>query len=136
MPVYYQQLEGSIRLKSCSASLGCPQPSQAGAYDWLKLEAELPLSAMMNNVQVAWKWIGRIDQDLVVIFVPMLIVLMVKVRRLENALTPRQGAVNVAVSAPAMMPMQNLATAATRPTATAQRPAQSNVEDPYYVPFC
>ena len=90
---------------------------------------------MMNNVRIAWDWLGQIDQGLVVIFVPMLIVLMVKVRRLESAITPRQGAVNVAVSAPAMMPMQSLAPAATRPTATVQRPTQSNVEDQYYVPF-
>ena len=136
MPIYYKQLESSIRLKSCTASLGCPQPSQSGAYDWSKLEAQLPLSAMKNNVQIAWEWVERIDQGLVVIFVPMLIILMVKVRRLENALTPRQGAVNVAVSAPALMPMQNLATTTTRPTVATQRPAQSNVEDPYYVPFC
>ena len=109
MPIYYRQLESSIRLKSCTASLGCPKPTQSGAYDWSKLEAELPLSSMMNNVCIAWDWLGRIDQGLVVIFVPMLIVLMVKVRRLENAITPRQGAVNVAVSASAMMPMQSLA---------------------------
>ena len=132
MPVYYQQLEGSIRLKSCSASLGCPQPSQAGAYDWSKLEAELPLSAIMNNVQIAWEWIGRIDQGLVVIFMPMLIVLMVKVPRLENAVSPGQGA----VSAPAVMPMQNLAATPTRPIVTAQPPARSNSDDLYYVPFC
>ena len=136
MPVYYRQLESSIRLKSCTASLGCPKPTQTGAYDWSKLEAELPLSSMMNNVRIAWDWLGRIDQALVVIFVPMLIVLMVKVRRLENALTSRQGAVNVAVSAPAMMPMQSLAPSAARTAAPIQRPTQSNVEDPYYVPFC
>ena len=33
MPVYIQQLEGSIRLKSCAASLRCPQPAETGGYD-------------------------------------------------------------------------------------------------------
>ena len=86
MPVYFQQLEGSIRLKSCSASLGCPQPAQAGGYDWTKLEQELPMSAMRANLQSAWTWIGRINQGLVIVFGPLLIVLTVKVRKLENAL--------------------------------------------------
>ena len=30
MPVFFEQLEGSLQLKSCSASLGCPQPVQQG----------------------------------------------------------------------------------------------------------
>ena len=82
---------------------------------------------MMNSVRIAWDWLGRIDQGLVVIFVPMLIVLMVKIRRLENVITPRQGAVNVAVSAPAMMPMQSLAPSATRLTATVQLKAMLKI---------
>ena len=70
---------------------------------------------MMISIQTAWAWVGRIDQALVIVFVPVLIMLLVKVRRLEHALTPRQGAVNVAVSAPAVLPMQNLSTATTPP---------------------
>ena len=108
MPVYFSQLEGSIRLKSCTASMGCPQPTQAGSYDWSKLESELPMTSLMANLHAAWTWIGRIDQALVIVFVPLLIVLMVKVRRLENATATSQGAVNVAVSAPAMIPMQTM----------------------------
>ena len=87
MPVYFKQLTGSIRLKSCSASLGCPQPAPAGSYDWKKLEEDLPLSSMVISMQTAWEWMGRIDQALVIIFVPVLIMLLVKVRRLENMST-------------------------------------------------
>ena len=90
--------------------LGCPQPTQAGGYNWSKLEKELPMGSMMANLQSAWTWIGQIDQALVIVFVPLLIVLMVKVRKLENALANGQGTVNVAVSAPAVIPMQPLAT--------------------------
>ena len=108
MPVYFNQLEGSIRLKSCTASMGCPQPTQAGSYDWSKLESELPMTSLMANLHAAWTWIGRIDQALVIVFVPLLIVLLVKVRRLENATMASQGAVNVAVSAPSMIPMQTM----------------------------
>ena len=102
MPVYFQQLEGSIRLKSCSASLRCPQPAQAGGYDWTKLEQQLPMSLMVASLQSAWTRIGRIDQALIIVFVPLLIELMVKVRKLEHAMTSTQGAVSVAVSTPAV----------------------------------
>ena len=118
MPVYFQQLTGSIRLKSCSAALGCPQPAPTGKYNWQKLEEELPLSSMMVSMQTAWTWVGRIDQALVIVFVPVIIMLVVKVRRLEHALAPRQGGVNVAVSAPAVLPMQNLSTATAPPPTT------------------
>ena len=70
---------------------------------------------MMISMQTAWEWVGRIDQALVIVFIPVLIMLLVKVRRLEHALAPRQGAVNVAVSAPAVLPMQNLSAATTPP---------------------
>ena len=125
MPVYYQQLEGSIRLKSCSASLGCPQPSQVGGYDWSKLKQDLPLSSLMNNVQLAWEWIGRINQGLIVIFMPLLIVLTVKVRLLENAISWGQGAINVAVSAPAVLPMQNMAATSAQPPTGSEQPQPS-----------
>ena len=68
----------------------------------------MPMTSLMANLHTAWTWIGRIDQALVIVFVPLLIVLMVKVRRLENATAANQGAVNVAVSAPAMIPMQTM----------------------------
>ena len=68
----------------------------------------MPMSSLMSNLHAAWTWIGRIDQALVIVFVPLLIVLMVKVRRLENATMAGQGAVNVAVSAPSMIPMQTM----------------------------
>ena len=116
MPVYIQQLEGSIRLKSCSASLGCPQPAQTGGYDWAKLERELPLSTIMSTLKDAWEWLGYVDQGLMLVFVPLLIVLLVKVRHLENASTSQQGAVNVAVSAPAVLPLQPANISARRPT--------------------
>ena len=125
MLVYYQQLEGSICLKSCSAPLGCPQPSQASGYNWSKLKQDLPLSTMMNYVQLAWEWIGRIDQGLIMIFVPLQIVLTVKVRRLENAISKGQGAVNVAISAPAILPMQNMAATSTQPSTADHPPAQT-----------
>ena len=104
MPVYFQQLEGSIRLKSCAASLGCPQPAEEGGYDWAKLEKELPLGSTMLAVQTAWEWMGYIDQGLVLIFAPLLIYLLVKVKRLENAAANQSGSVNVAVSAPTVLP--------------------------------
>ena len=116
MLVYIQQLEGSIRLKSCSASLGCPQPAQTGGYDWAKLERELPLSTIMSTLKDAWEWLGYVDQGLMLVFVPLLIVLLVKVRHLENASTSQQGAVNVAVSAPAVLPLQPANISARRPT--------------------
>ena len=106
MPVYIQQLEGSIRLKSCSAALGCPQPAQEGGYDWAKLERELPMGAVMETLKEAWIWMGYVDQGLVFIFIPLLIVLLVKVRRLENAAASQQGSVNIAVAAPAAVPMK------------------------------
>ena len=116
-PVYFSQLEGSIRLKSCTSSMGCPQPTQAGAYDWSKLESELPVTSVMAHLNAAWTWIGRVDQALVIVFVPLLIVLIVKVRRLESAVAANQGAVNVAVAAPAMIPMQTMTTEPARQSA-------------------
>ena len=104
MPVYFQQLEGSIRLKSCSASLGCPQPAEDGGYDWEKLERELPLGSTMLAVQTAWEWVGEIDQGLVIVFVPLMIYLLVKVKRLENAMNRQAASVNVAVTAPTVAP--------------------------------
>ena len=107
-PVYFSQLEGSIRLKSCTSSMGCPQPTRARAYDWSKLESELPVTSVMARLNAAWTWVGRIDQALVIVVVPLLIVLIVKVRRLEGAIAANQGGVNVAVAAPAMIPMQTM----------------------------
>ena len=104
MPVYFQQLEGSIRLKSCAALLGCPQPAEEGGYDWGKLERELPLGSTMLAVQTAWEWVGKIDQGLVIVFVPLMIYLLVKVKRLENAMNSQAGSVNVAVTAPTVVP--------------------------------
>ena len=60
----------------------------------------------MSTLKDAWEWLGYVDQGLVLVFVPLLIVLLVKVRHLENASTSQQGAVNVAVSAPAVLPLQ------------------------------
>ena len=116
-PVYFDQLEGSIRLKSCTSSMGCPQPTRAGAYDWSKLESELPVTSVMARLNAAWTWVGRIDQALVIVVVPLLIVLIVKVRRLEGAIAANQGGVNVAVAAPAMIPMQTMTSEPARPSA-------------------
>ena len=135
MPVYFKQLTGSIRLKSCSASLGCPQPAPAGSYDWKKLEEDLPLSSMVISMQTAWEWMGRIDQALVIVFVPVLIMLLVKVRRLEHALAPRQGAVNVAVSAPAVLPMQNMSAAPTPSPTTDWQPDHDRLRERCYEAF-
>ena len=132
MPVYFSQLEGSIRLKSCTSSMGCPQPTQAGNYDWSKLEAELPVTSFMANLNEAWTWIGRVDQALVIVFVPLLIVLLVKVRRLENAAAANQGAVNVAVSAPAMIPMQTMPTEPVRKPLVGLPPPSGDRSDPLY----
>ena len=71
----------------------------------------------MAHLNAAWTWVGRVDQALVIVFVPLLIVLIVKVRRLENAVTANQGAVNVAVAAPAMIPMQTMTTEPARQSA-------------------
>ena len=135
MPVYFSQLEGSIRLKSCTASMGCPQPTQAGSYDWSKLEQELPMTSMMANLHAAWTWIGRIDQALVIVFVPLLIVLMVKVRRLENETMSGQGSVNVAVSTPAVIPMQTMTTEPVCQRKTDQPPLGRDKNDPFYIAF-
>ena len=97
--------------------MGCPQPTQAGAYDWSKLESELPVTSVMARLNAAWTWIGRVDQALVIVVVPLLIVLIVKVRRLESAVAANQGAVNVAVAAPAMIPMQTMTTEPARQSA-------------------
>ena len=51
------------------------------------------------------------------VVVPLLIVLIVKVRRLESAVAANQGAVNVAVAAPAMIPMQTMTTEPARQSA-------------------
>ena len=131
-PVYFSQLEGSIRLKSCTSSMGCPQPTQAGNYDWSKLEAELPVTSVMAHLNAAWTWIGRVDQALVIVFVPLLIVLVVKVRRLENAAAANQGAVNVAVSAPAMIPMQTMTTEPVRQPVAGLPPPSGDKSDPLY----
>ena len=60
------------------------------------------MSLMVASLQSAWTRIGQIDQALIIVFVPLLIVLMVKVRKLEHAMTSTQGAVSVAVSTPAV----------------------------------
>ena len=112
--------------------MGCPQPTQAGSYDWSKLEQELPMTSMMSNLHAAWTWIGRIDQALVIVFVPLLIVLMVKVRKLENATMSSQGAVNVAVSAPSMIPMQTMTAEPIRPRKTNHPPLGRDKNDPFY----
>ena len=78
----------------------------------------------MANLNTAWTWIGRVDQALVIVFVPLLMILIMKVRRLENAVAANQGAVNVAVAAPAMIPMQTMTSEPTRPSA-ASFPTQS-----------
>ena len=112
--------------------MGCPQPTQAGNYDWSKLEAELPVTSFMANLNEAWTWIGRVDQALVIVFVPLLIVLLVKVRRLENAAAANQGAVNVAVSAPAMIPMQTMPTEPVRKPLAGLPPPSGDRSDPLY----
>ena len=86
----------------------------------------------MANLNAAWTWIGRIDQALVIVFVPLLIVLVVKVRRLENAAVANQGAVNVAVSAPAMIPMQTMTTEPVRQPATSLPPPSGDKRDSLY----
>ena len=93
-----------------------PQPAQTGGYDWVKLEQEFPLSSIMFTIKAAWEWMGYVDQGLVLVFVPLLIVLLVKVKRLENASTNRQGAVNVAVAAPTMVPPPTTNTSARHST--------------------
>ena len=129
MPVYIQQLEGSICLKSCAALLGCPQPAQTGGYDWAKLKQAVPLSSMMATIQTTWEWLGYVDQGLVFFFVPVMIVLLVKIWRLENALASRQGSVNVAVAAPSVIPLQTMTAAADQPQ------ARSNLNNPYRLAF-
>ena len=86
----------------------------------------------MANLNAAWTWIGRVDQALVIVFVPLLIVLLVKVRRLENAAAANQGAVNVAVSAPAMIPMQTMTTEPVRQPAAGLPPPSGDKSDPLY----
>ena len=58
----------------------------------------------MLAVQTAWEWVGQIDQGLMLIFAPLMIYLLVKVKRLENAMTSQAGSVNVAVTAPTVVP--------------------------------
>ena len=112
--------------------MGCPQPTQAGNYDWSKLESELPVTSVMAHLNAAWTWIGRVDQALVIVFVPLLIVLIVKVRRLENAVAANQGAVNVAVAAPAMIPMQTMTTEPVRQSAASFPPPSGDKSDHLY----
>ena len=90
---------------------------------------------MMANLHSAWTWIGRIDQALVIVFVPLLIVLMVKVRRLENATMSSQGSVNVAVSTPAVIPMQTMTTEPVRQLETDRPPLGRDKNDPFYIAF-
>ena len=90
---------------------------------------------MMANLHAAWTWIGQIDQALVIVFVPLLIVLMVKVRRLENATMSSQGAVNVAVSAPSVIPMQTMTTEPSCQRETDQPPLGRDKNDPFYIAF-
>ena len=90
---------------------------------------------MMANLHSAWTWIGRIDQALVIVFVPLLIVLIVKVRRLENMTMSSQGAVNVAVSTPAVIPMQTMTTEPIRQLDTARPPLGIDKNDPFYIAF-
>ena len=71
----------------------------------------------MSTIQTAWEWVGYMDQGLVFIFVPIMIVLLVKIWRLESALANRQGSVNVAVSTLSVIPLQTMTTAANRPQA-------------------
>ena len=71
----------------------------------------------MFTLQTIWEWVGYVDQGLIVPFVPVMILLLVKIRRLETALANCQGAVYVAVSAPSVMPLQTMTTAANRPQA-------------------
>ena len=67
-----------------------------------------------------------------IVFVPLLIVLVVKVRRLENAAAANQGAVNVAVSAPAMIPMQTMTTEPVRQPTASLPPPSGDKSDPLY----
>ena len=90
---------------------------------------------MMASLQSAWTWVGRIDQALVIVFVPLLIVLMMKVRRLENATMSGQGAVNVAVSTPAVIPMQTMTTELVRQREADQPPLGRDKNDPFYIAF-
>ena len=111
--------------------MGCPQPTRADAYDWSKLESELPVTSVMARLNAAWTWVGRIDQALVIVVVPLLIVLIVKVRRLEGAIAANQGGVNVAVAAPAMIPMQTM-TSEPKQTMTSEpaRPSAASFPTP------
>ena len=132
MQVYFSQLEGSIRLKSCLASLGCPMPAK-------QLEGKLPMSAMWNNLYTAWKRIGFVDQGLVFVFTPLLLYLVWKVRRLENVQQSGTGTVNVVVSAPMAIPLQQMNPAPAPPPAPVQEPSQSKrllgKEFPYHLVF-
>ena len=85
MPLFFEQLEGSIRLKSCSASLGCPQPVQQGGYDWSKLEQSVPMSAMCINLSNLWHYLGQIDRVLIWVITIVIIYIIYKIRQLESA---------------------------------------------------
>ena len=84
---------------------------------------------MMATIQTAWEWLGYMDQGLVFFFVPVMIVLLVKIWRLENALACRQGSVNVAVAAPSVIPLQTMTAATNQPQAC------STLNNPYRLAF-
>ena len=90
------------------------------------------MTSLMANLNAAWTWTDQSYQALVILFVPLLIVLVVKVRGLENAAVANPGAVNVAVSAPATIPMQTMTTEPARRHATGLPPPSGDKSDPLY----
>ena len=103
MPVYQLQLEEKIRRGSCLAELSCPMPEAQGAWDWTKLEKQVPGYAWVSTLQQVWTVSQSVSAVLGLLLTPVVMYLWWKVRLLSSAANPSSGTVTVAVNAPPPM---------------------------------
>ena len=108
--------------------IGMPSARPARRVCWQKLEEELPMSAMWTTLTNLWYYLDEIDCVLIWVLTIVMIYILYKLRQLESANAHNQGSVNVAVSSPAVLPMQTM-----QPAPPVQPAAR--VADPYDIVF-
>ena len=86
------------------------------------------MSSMWTTLSNLWHYLGQIDRVLIWVITIVMIYIIHKICQLESATLRNQGAVNVADSSPAVLPMQAM------PPAPAVWPA-ARVVNPYDIVF-
>ena len=86
------------------------------------------MSAMWTTLSNLWFYLGEIDRVLIWVITIVMVYVLYKLRQIESSNARSQGLVNVAVSSPAVLPMQTM-----QPAPPAQPAAR--VVNPYDLVF-